>query len=62
LRRPRIKGIEEIVKGQVPITARHLRQKFSRTLPVVLLERVPRQATRISSRSVETLSPIFSTA
>jgi N-ethylmaleimide reductase len=32
LRRPRNKGIEEIVKGQVPITARHLRQKFSRTL------------------------------
>jgi N-ethylmaleimide reductase len=29
---PRIKGIEEIAKGQGPIAARHLRPKFSRTL------------------------------
>ena len=29
---PRIKGIEEIAKGQAPIAAQHLRQKFSRTL------------------------------
>src|SRR5260370_9868607 len=29
---PRIKGIEEIVKGQAPIAAQHLRRKFSRTL------------------------------
>jgi len=29
---PRIKGIEEIGKGQAPIAAQHLRQKFSRTL------------------------------
>jgi N-ethylmaleimide reductase len=29
---PRIKGIEEIVKGQAPIAAQHLRQKFGRTL------------------------------
>src|SRR5258706_11349610 len=29
---PRIKGIEEIVKGQAPIAAQHLRQKFSRAL------------------------------
>jgi N-ethylmaleimide reductase len=29
---PRIKGIEEIAKGQDPIAARHLRPKFSRTL------------------------------
>jgi N-ethylmaleimide reductase len=29
---PRIKGIEEIVKGQAPVAAQHLRQKFSRTL------------------------------
>jgi len=29
---PRIKGIEEIAKGQAPIAAQHLRQKFRRTL------------------------------
>jgi N-ethylmaleimide reductase len=29
---PRIKGIEEIAKGQAPIAAQHLRKKFSRTL------------------------------
>jgi N-ethylmaleimide reductase len=29
---PRIKGIEEIVNGQAPIAAQHLRRKFSRTL------------------------------
>ena len=29
---PRIKGIEEIVKGQAPIAAQHLRRKFRRTL------------------------------
>src|SRR5258706_5537669 len=29
---PRIKGIEEIVKGQAPIAAQHLRRKFGRTL------------------------------
>jgi N-ethylmaleimide reductase len=29
---PRIKGIEEIVKGQAPIAAQHLRPKFSRAL------------------------------
>src|SRR3984893_250691 len=29
---PRIKGIEEIAKGQAPIAAQHLRRKFSRTL------------------------------
>jgi hypothetical protein len=29
---PRIKGIEEIAKGQAPIAAQHLRQKFGRTL------------------------------
>src|SRR5246500_231676 len=29
---PRIKGIEEISKGQAPIVAQHLRRKFSRTL------------------------------
>src|SRR4029077_8662717 len=29
---PRIMGIEEIAKGQAPIAAQHLRQKFSRTL------------------------------
>jgi N-ethylmaleimide reductase len=29
---PRIKGIEEIAKGQAPIAAQHLRQKFSRAL------------------------------
>src|SRR6478672_2858915 len=29
---PRIKGIEEIAKGQAPIAAQHLRQKFNRTL------------------------------
>jgi N-ethylmaleimide reductase len=29
---PRIKGIEEIAKGQAPIAAQHLRQKFSRIL------------------------------
>src|SRR5712671_2818977 len=29
---PRIKGIEEIVKGQAPIAAQHLRREFSRTL------------------------------
>lgn len=29
---PRIKGIEEVAKGQAPIAAQHLRPKFSRTL------------------------------
>lgn len=29
---PRIKGIEEIAKGQAPVAAQHLRPKFSRTL------------------------------
>jgi N-ethylmaleimide reductase len=29
---PRIKGIEEIVKGQAPIAAQHLRRKFGRSL------------------------------
>jgi N-ethylmaleimide reductase len=29
---PRIKGIEEIAKGQAPIAAQYLRQKFNRTL------------------------------
>jgi N-ethylmaleimide reductase len=29
---PRIKGIEEIAKGQAPIAAQHLRPKFSRAL------------------------------
>src|SRR5258708_11942531 len=29
---PRIKGIDEIAKGQAPIAAQHLRQKFNRTL------------------------------
>jgi N-ethylmaleimide reductase len=29
---PRIKGIEEIAKGQAPVAALQLRQKFSRTL------------------------------
>jgi N-ethylmaleimide reductase len=29
---PRIKGIEEIVKGQAPIAAQHVRRKFRRTL------------------------------
>jgi N-ethylmaleimide reductase len=29
---PRIKGIEEIAKGQAPIAAQHLRRKFRRTL------------------------------
>jgi N-ethylmaleimide reductase len=29
---PRIKGIEEIAKGQAPTAAQHLRQKFSRAL------------------------------
>lgn len=32
---PRIKGIEEVSKGQAPIAAQHLRQKFSRTLIAV---------------------------
>ena len=29
---PRIKGIEEIAKGQAPVAAQQLRKKFSRTL------------------------------
>lgn len=29
---PRIKGIEEVAKGQAPIAAQHLRPKFSKTL------------------------------
>lgn len=29
---PRIKGIEEVAKGQAPLAAQHLRPKFSRTL------------------------------
>jgi N-ethylmaleimide reductase len=29
---PRIKGTEDVVKGQAPVAAQHLRQKFSRTL------------------------------
>jgi N-ethylmaleimide reductase len=29
---PRIKGTEDVAKGQAPVAAQHLRQKFSRTL------------------------------
>jgi N-ethylmaleimide reductase len=32
LHAPRIRGIEEIAKGQAPVAAQQLRQKFSRTL------------------------------